>query len=721
MPVRYSGLPLALLASVAMAGASTAGVFVAEEPTPSIDPATFSTPNLTTNIDPLGKLWDFELTPGLLQQADAFDFDDNPVVNNNFLFIPPDPYCAVGPEHVMNTGNVYVEWRIKNPLVAAAQVQQSLETLFAGTPGMIPSVIPTNMFDPKCIYDQHAGRFVVIVLQRTSGTTTSRILIAVSKTPDPNAGWWRHAINSTLVINGVSRWADYPGLAVDDEAVYITTNMFSNAGAFGGSRLWLVQKAGAYAGPDGNIAQAVYDYYGATGNGALSTTSMPAHMFAPEPVGTGTFIVATGYTDGLNEAVGITRVDNPTGVVSFNFQIINVGNTTADPSAVPAASQLGSARTIATIPLRCMNAVWRNNNLYACNTLRPPAGVNSTQATAHWYRIDTVNQASLALADQGDIDGEDLGVNTHTWIPQVAVDKCDHMAVGFSASNPTIYAGAYYATRTMSDPPGTIGASATLALGTDYYIRTFSASLTASSRWGDYSGLAVDPVDDATFWIYNEFAGPRGTPTTVGGVTEDGRWFTRVGSFIQCEPVATTIAFFGAKAIDGGIALEARFRSDLFVEAVNVYRGRDVAGLEMIETVSVAGEEFAYTNRTANPGETYTYMIGVRDPDGEVLSAPEVVTMPRAGHFLAQNNPNPFNPSTTISFQLPAQELVNVSIFDTSGRLVRTLLNDVRGFGKNEVSWDGKNNAGATVGSGVYFYRLTAGKFSESKKMVLLK
>ena len=52
---------------------------------------------------------------------------------------------------------------------------------------------------------------------------------------------------------------------------------------------------------------------------------------------------------------------------------------------------------------------------------------------------------------------------------------------------------------------------------------------------------------------------------------------------------------------------------------------------------------------------------------------------------------------------------------------MRTLVDEVRPVGKNEVTWDGRNAAGATVGSGVYFYRLDAGKFSESKKMVLLK
>ncbi len=88
---------------------------------------------------------------------------------------------------------------------------------------------------------------------------------------------------------------------------------------------------------------------------------------------------------------------------------------------------------------------------------------------------------------------------------------------------------------------------------------------------------------------------------------------------------------------------------------------------------------------------------------------------------LLQDQPNPFNPTTTIRFVLPVREDVTLAIYDANGHLVRTLLNEVRGFGAHEVTWNGRDDNGATMGSGVYFYRLRAGKLTESKKMVLLK
>jgi hypothetical protein len=88
---------------------------------------------------------------------------------------------------------------------------------------------------------------------------------------------------------------------------------------------------------------------------------------------------------------------------------------------------------------------------------------------------------------------------------------------------------------------------------------------------------------------------------------------------------------------------------------------------------------------------------------------------------LRQNYPNPFNPTTTICFTLLERTRVTLSIYDVGGRLVRTLVDETMGEGYQERSWDGKDASGSQVGSGVYFYRLTAGDRTLTKKMVLLK
>ena len=89
---------------------------------------------------------------------------------------------------------------------------------------------------------------------------------------------------------------------------------------------------------------------------------------------------------------------------------------------------------------------------------------------------------------------------------------------------------------------------------------------------------------------------------------------------------------------------------------------------------------------------------------------------------LRQNAPNPFSPSTTIYFDIPdGGGDVTLQIYDVSGRLVRTLIDGYKPSGAGAVSWNGRNDQGQPVASGIYFYRMTAPGFSEMKKMVLLR
>jgi hypothetical protein len=88
---------------------------------------------------------------------------------------------------------------------------------------------------------------------------------------------------------------------------------------------------------------------------------------------------------------------------------------------------------------------------------------------------------------------------------------------------------------------------------------------------------------------------------------------------------------------------------------------------------------------------------------------------------LAQNFPNPFNPSTTIKFDMKEKGLVTVKVYDVAGRLVRTLANEVRDAGAYSILWDGRNNLGADAASGIYFYKMETAGFQATKKLVLLR
>jgi len=105
--------------------------------------------------------------------------------------------------------------------------------------------------------------------------------------------------------------------------------------------------------------------------------------------------------------------------------------------------------------------------------------------------------------------------------------------------------------------------------------------------------------------------------------------------------------------------------------------------------------------------------------DGDVTAVPE--SLPGV-LYLSQNYPNPFNPRTTIAFDLPEQTVVDLRVYDVSGKLADVLLvNEIRGAGRNEVVWEGRDQTGLPLPAGVYFYRLETGGFSETKRMTLVK
>lgn len=474
---------------------------------------------LATN-EPIGVPPPEAFPPGVATMIEGINFDEG-AANSGFYNIPPDPIGAAGPNHVVSVVNTSIEWHTK------AGVQQLSQKLGTTSGGFFAPLSPANgTFDPKVIYDQIAGRFVVVTLEKVDNglaspqpANTSRILIAVSDDSDPNGTWRYFAINAKTTTSGIERWADYPGLAVDEDAIYITNNLFSfagNGGGYGGTRLWIVNKTPLYAGGAGTFT--VHDPYA---GGGSATTAQPAHIYGTPPAGaTGTFLVSySGLSDGTNEYLQVVRVDNPLTAPTFSQQYINIGNIDT-AAAFPNAPQSGTASLVWTNDSRALNAVWRNNRLYTTASTLPPSGVNAGQVTARFWELNTTTLAAMTQVQSGEIGGEEIAAGAYTFFPSIAVNAAGDICIGFSASAPTIFAGAYAAVRLAGDTLGTVRPALTVAAGTDFYLRTFGG---ARNRWGDYSGTSVDPANDSDFWIFNEYAMTRGT--VFSG--EDGRWATR--------------------------------------------------------------------------------------------------------------------------------------------------------------------------------------------------
>jgi hypothetical protein len=323
----------------------------------------------------------------------------------------------------------------------------------------------------------------------------------------------------------------------------------------------------------------------------------------------------------------------------------------------------------------------------------------------------------IVLADQGSVGGEDVGAATHVYYPAISVDSDGNMALGFSASGASTHVGAYYATRKSADAPGTIDESTALAAGLDGYERRFGG---ARNRWGNFSGIALDPDDDATFYVYNAYAGERGT-IIPEFPDDDGRWRTKLGWFRVKPSVAVAISHFDAVARIGAVAIAGEFSSNLEVEDVVLWRATRDGVSRPIATVFGSRSRFDYLDDDVQPGQTYRYQLVIRDRDGAFASPIVTATVPTTIARLEQNAPNPFNPTTTIRFVLATRAHATLAIYDAAGRLVRVLIDGVVPAGAGVAAWDGRAHDGSHVVSGVYFCRLETDGFTDTRKMVLLK
>ena len=152
-------------------------------------------------------------------------------------------------------------------------------------------------------------------------------------------------------------------------------------------------------------------------------------------------------------------------------------------------------------------------------------------------------------------------------------------------------------------------------------------------------------------------------------------------------------------------------------------------------TTDLGTPDFYRVNLTGWPGGSFVVVLDVtwEDDCGNVQSDQYQQTLdptsfipvgsgaPARYNDLAQNVPNPFNPTTQLGYQIAADVHVTLAVYDVAGRLVRTLVDKQQSAGGYTETWDGYDNKGRLVSSGVYFYRLTAGDFVQTRRMVMLK
>ena len=412
---------------------------------------------------------------------------------------PPDTNGAVG-------ATQYVQWVNESFAVFDKATGNRLEGPVAGNQlfqalGSTHPCAVNNDGDPIAQYDKVNNRWILTQFSVTNGATQGYYqCIAVSKTSDATGAYSVYAYREP-------NFNDYPKFGVFNGTYYATYNIF-NGNTFGGARLCAYDGAAQRAGT--SAAEQCFQLSTAYGGVLPADTD---GLTAP-PNGANEYFLNFGA--------------NSLNTWRFHVDFTTPGNTTlAGPYAtsVPAFSeacgggtcipQPGTAQQLDSLADRLMYRLsYRHFSdgheaLYVNNSANPGAAASGSR----WYELRpatggttgvTVFQASTYAPADG----------LSRWMGSIGSDKNGDLALGYSTSSSSAYPSIKYSYRAVGDTLNRIGSEHVLQAGTGAQQRTLN-------RWGDYSAMTIDPVDDCTFWYTNEYLTTNGT----------FNWHTRIGSF----------------------------------------------------------------------------------------------------------------------------------------------------------------------------------------------
>jgi hypothetical protein len=366
---------------------------------------------------------------------------------------PPDTMGAVGPDHYVQTVN-------RNFAVYDKTSGAELMNVHLG------SFLPGSNGDPRVLFDQHSQRWIVIA---TDFNETARIFLAVSTTSDPLYSWFK---TSWVTSQGsdAGNWPDYPTLGVDVNGIYTAASMIGG----GEMTLFVLDKAPLIA-PEPELGT-ITAFRQLPWEGAIQ----PAHTFGNAG---GEYCVSVHSSTSLR----IRRVNTPLTAPTLS----ELGFVTipyhSPPSDAPA---LGSSTPLDTVDERPMMSVYRSGSLWTCHTINVGG-----RAACRWYQIELLG---MSLVQYGTVSDPVM----RYFFPSIMVNRYGHAVMGFTGSSPSHYASAYYTGRRADDVLGEMGPPVLYKAGTapqnniDPYGR---------NRWGDYSYTTLDPADELSFWMAQEY------------------------------------------------------------------------------------------------------------------------------------------------------------------------------------------------------------------------
>ncbi len=459
--------------------------------TPSTEVEEEGHPDLLSNIsaEELKRLKNIQLPP-MIDEHTTIDRSVGrtpqskvlaPALGTNFAgivhtgFIPPDDNLTVGPTHILEAVNS----RLVGYTKSGSQVfSATFADWFANVQRN-----PSALSDPRLLYDLGSQRFIIVMIDFSA---SPRYLISVSTTSSATGTWINYSLDAD---NGTGTWADYPCIGVDSNAVYIGSNNFNASdNTFGFNRIRILRKDSLYSAHQLPYLEVLPG--GFTQQPAFTVGSSPTIYVLTKSNGTGSSITLGTITNPLT---------SPAYAVQANVSVraFGIAPDAVQPSGVTPINNL-DGRLGSTV-------IYRNGFVYL--VFGEPANFGSgTVAAMRYVKINTTTNTAV-------ID-ETFGADGIYYIyPSVTVDGSGNAYFTFSRSSTSEFVSAHFTGRNAVN--ASIQSSSTLMGGAATYSAIDGQN---RNRWGDYTGVAMDPADGKTAWFVGEYA------------SSQNQWSTWIGS-----------------------------------------------------------------------------------------------------------------------------------------------------------------------------------------------
>lgn len=446
-----------------------------------------------------------ELAPvPLVSTTSLLNFDGVSDVDGD---APPDTNASVGTTQVVETVNTSyaVFSKTSGALLFGPAEVGSLFSSLTG-PGQLcnGNLFTTGLFisysDPVVLYDKVAGRWFISIVAY-DGLTLSAFseCIGVSTTSDATGSYAVYEFSFGSSLN------DYPKFGVWPDAYYGSYNIFANAQTFIGPQVCAYDRSAMLL---GNSAAAVCFQRGTSDASFLPSDLDGSTLAVP---GEPNFYLELGTSSTLK-------------LYRFHVDFATPSNSTfGGPALLPVASyteacprngtcipQLGTTQKLDSLGDRLMfRLAYRDFTDHESLVATHSVKVGTTPSGVRWYEIRNPNSAPTVY-QQGTVTSGGGSL----WMGSIAMDKAGNISLGFSQSSSKIHPGIAYTGRVPSDPLGAMESISVILNGA-------GSQNGGLSRWGDYTSMAIDPVDDCTFWYANEYLPSNGS----------FNWNTRLASF----------------------------------------------------------------------------------------------------------------------------------------------------------------------------------------------